>query len=135
MTITNPASNNRILDSLPDGIRSALLNYAHEAGLAPQSVIELVIIRFLELDVALLKNRQPSSNDTSLLADLPASLHVPIRQYASDTEVPSEFVIELAIAHFLDPDSVTFDDCRIRVQRNLVEQLKQQARNQAITAA
>lgn len=44
-------------------------------------------------------------------------------------------MIELAIAHFLDPDSVTFDDYRIRVQRNLVEQLKQQPRNQAIAAA
>ena len=135
MTITNPASNSRILDSLPDSIRTALLSYVRETGLSPQSVVELIIIRFLEIDAALLENRQFSSEDNGLLADLPAFLQIPIKQYANDTQVPPEFVIELAIAHFLDPDSVTFDDCRVSLQRNLVEQLKQEARNQAIRAA
>ena len=135
MTTTDSSSQTRILNSLPDDIQSAILAYSRETKLMPQSVIELVIARFLELDISLLENRQTPAQDTSLLTELPLLLETRIRQYANDTEVPPEFVIELAIAHFLDPDSVTFDDCRIRVQRNLVEWLKQHHKNQAATAA
>jgi hypothetical protein len=38
--------------------------------------------------------------------------------------MPAEFVVELAIAHFLNPDSVTFDDCQVGVRRDRVELLK-----------
>lgn len=134
MTTTDSSSQTRILNSLPDDIQSAILAYSRETELIPQSVIELVIARFLELDVSLLENRQTPVQDTSLLTELPLLLETRIRQYANDTEVPPEFVIELAIAHFLDPDSVTFDDCRIRVQRDLVDLLKQYQKNQAAAA-
>ena len=135
MTNTDSSSQTRILNSLPDDIQSAILAYSCETELTPQSVIELMIARFLELDVSLFENRQTPAEDTGLFAELPLFLESRIRQYANDAEVPPEFVIELAIAHFLDPDSVTFDDCRIRVQRDLVEVLKQQHKDQAVTAA
>ena len=53
----------------------------------------------------------------------------------SRREIPSELVIELAIAHFLDPDSVTFDDCQMKVEQTSITWLKQYAGNTAATAA
>lgn len=49
--------------------------------------------------------------------------------------MPPEFVVELAIAHFLAPDSVTFDDCLIELQRDQVELLRRQKRARQATAA
>jgi hypothetical protein len=39
--------------------------------------------------------------------------------------MPSEFVVELAIDHFLDPDSMTYEDCQVGVGRSQVERLQQ----------
>lgn len=135
MTTTDLGPQTRILNSLPDEVQFSILAYSREAELTAQSVIELVIARFLEVNVSLLESRQSSIENTDLLAELPLFLESRVREYAEDTEVPPEFVVELAIAHFLDPDSVTFDDCRIRVQGDLVEWLKQQHKIQATTAA
>ncbi|MEM9161742.1 MAG: hypothetical protein AAGC54_01565 [Cyanobacteria bacterium P01_F01_bin.4] len=125
----------RIWNSLPDDIKSAVLTYARGAELVPRLVIEFMIARFLELDVTLLKSRQTLADDNTFLADLPLQLQTKVRQYAVDTEIPPEFVIELAIAHFLDPDSVTFDDCQISVRRDLVDWLEQCSQKQAVTTA
>ena len=133
--MTNSSPKTHILNSLPDDVQSVILTYSRETKIRPQSVIELMIARFLELDVSLLENRQTPAEDTGLLAELTLFLETKIRQYANDAEVPSEFVIELAIAHFLDPDSITFDDCRIKIQGDLVEWLKQNHKNRAATAA
>lgn len=135
MAIANSNSQSRILTSLPEQVQVAILNYGYEAGLSPHSVILFTIARFLELDTIQLDDRPTITDDTSLLADLPLSLQTKAKQYADETEVPPEFVIELSIAHFLDPDSVTFDDCRIRVQQGLIELLKQYAKDQEATAA
>lgn len=135
MAIANSNSQSRILTSLPEKVQAAMLTYGHEAGLSPHSVILFTIARFLELDTIQLDDRPTITDDTSLLADLPLSLQTKAKQYADKTEVPPEFVIELSIAHFLDPDSVTFDDCQIRVQQGLIELLKQYAKDQEATAA
>ena len=135
MTTTDSNPQTRILSPLPDEVQFAILAYSREAELQPQSVIELVIARFLEVNVSRLESRQSPVEDTDLLAELPLFLETEIRQYAEEAKAPPEFVIELAIAHFLDPDSVTFDDCRISVQGDLIEWLKQHRKNQATKVA
>ena len=54
---------------------------------------------------------------------------------AAEDEMPPELVVELAIAHFLDPESVTFDDCLVGLQHDQVKLLRQQKRDQQATAA
>ncbi|MEN8447586.1 MAG: hypothetical protein ABG776_21505 [Cyanobacteria bacterium J06555_13] len=44
-------------------------------------------------------------------------------------------MIELAISHFLDPDSVTFDDCQVKVEKSAIAWLNQYASGEATTAA
>ena len=128
-------TDDRILDSLPDEIRAAILTYANESGLSANAVIEGAIRHFLELDTSLNSELTRTAEDTSLLAALPPMLQSQVLQYAEHTEVPSELVIELAIAHFLDPDSVTFDDCQVKVEQTSIAWLKEYAGNEAVTAA
>jgi predicted transcriptional regulator len=135
MTTQHATPATRILSSLPREIQTAVSTYASEANLTPQAVIEYAISQFLELDTTLTGDGQFDADDASLLAELPQQLQNQARQYAQVTEMPPEFVIELAIAHFLDPDSVTFDDCRIKVQQGSIEWLKQHAQAPSVTAA
>ncbi|MEL6322576.1 MAG: hypothetical protein AAFQ57_18340, partial [Cyanobacteria bacterium J06626_14] len=90
------ATDDRILDSLPDEIRAAILTYANESGLSANAVIEGAIRHFLELDTSLNSELTRTAEDTSLLAALPPMLQSQVLQYAEHTEVPSELVIELA---------------------------------------
>jgi len=129
---TPPAD--RILDSLPDDIRAAILTYAHESELTANAVIEGALKHFLALDTSLGNEATMTAEDTSLLAVLPPILQSQAIQYAEKTEIPSELVIELAIAHFLDPDSVTFDDCEVKVEKTSIAWLKEYA-DAAATAA
>jgi predicted transcriptional regulator len=135
MTTQHLTPSTRILNSLPREIQAAILTYASEAGLTPQAVIEYAIAQFLELDTTLTDDEPFNADETSLLAELPQSLQNQARQYAETAEMPPEFVIELAISHFLDPDSVTFDDCRVKVQQGAIEWLKRAADNSSVTAA
>ena len=125
----------RILESLPDDIRAAVLTYASESELTSNSVIEGALKHFLELDTSLSCGTTRAAKDTSLLASLPPAIQSQAIQYAEQTEIPSELVIELAIAHFLDPDSVTFDDCQVKVEQTSITWLKQYAGKEAATAA
>jgi len=127
-------TDNRILDSLPDDIGAAILTYARESGLSANAVIEGALKHFLELDTALDNEATITVEDTSLLAVLPPILQSQAIQYAEKIEIPSELVIELAIAHFLDPDSVTFDDCQVKVEKTSIAWLKEYA-DAAATAA
>lgn len=111
MHTSNSGNQTRIFTSLPDAVQEAIIAYADEASLLPQAVIEFAIANFLELDSMPTDDRQSHTEDDNLLADLPTFLRAEIQQYATETEMPVEFVVELAIAHFLDPDSVTFNDC------------------------
>lgn len=111
------------------------MTYASESSLTPHAVIEGAIKHFLGLDTSLSGKSVSAADDASLLAVLPPVLQSQAKQYAHKTEIPPEFVIELAIAHFLDPDSVTFDDCRVKVQQGSIEWLKQYADEVAVTAA
>lgn len=62
-------------------------------------------------------------------------LHVYTRvQYAEKTKIPPELVIELAIAYFLDPDSMTFDDYQVRVEKSSIIWLKEYADASATAA-
>jgi hypothetical protein len=57
------------------------------------------------------------TSDTSTLKNildyLPERIRQAIEEYSKENQLPPELVIELAIAHFLDVDSVTFNDCTI----------------------
>ena len=60
----------------------------------------------------------------NILDYLPERIKQAIEEYSKETQLPPELVIELAIANFLDVDSVTFDDCRIDSPGVLREQNK-----------
>lgn len=135
MTPPESPTDERILESLPDDIRAAVLTYASESELTANAVIEGALKHFLELDTSLNSGTTRTAKGTSLLAALPSVLQSQAIQYAEQTEIPSELVIELAIAHFLDPDSVTFDDCQVKVEQTSITWLKQYAGSAAATAA
>jgi predicted transcriptional regulator len=135
MTTQHSTPATRILSSLPGDIQTAISAYASESNLTPQAVIEYAISQFLELDTTLTDDGQFEADGSSLLAELPHRLQNQARQYAQVADMPPEFVIELAISHFLDPDSVTFDDCRVKVQQGAIEWLKRSADSPSATAA
>ncbi|MEL6556443.1 MAG: hypothetical protein AAFQ63_23760 [Cyanobacteria bacterium J06621_11] len=135
MTSHDPKTDERILQSFPDNIRAAILTYAHESELTATAVIEGALQHFLELDTSLSGEPISAAEDTSLLSALPPVLQGQAIEYAEKTEIPAALIIELAIAHFLDPDSVTFDDCQVKVQQNSIAWLKQYAGGEAATAA
>ena len=127
--MTSPATptDERILDSLPNDIRVAIETYANETGLSANAVIEGAINHFLSLDTSLSSSTARTAEETSLLSSLPPVLQSQAIAYAEQTELPAELVIELAIAHFLDPDSVMFDDCQVKVEQTSIAWLKQYA--------
>lgn len=135
--MTSPVTpkDKRILDSLPNNIRMAIETYAKETGLSANAVIEGAIKHFLSLDTSLSSATMRTAEETSLLSSLPPVLQSQAIAYAEQTELPAELVIELVIAHFLDPDSVTFDDCQVKVEQTSIAWLKQYANNEAATAA
>lgn len=134
MTLQTPPTDERILDSLPDEIRVAILTYADESEISANAVIEGAIKHFLSLDASLNGEVANTVEDASLLSSLPPILQSQAISYAEQTEIPAELVIELAIAHFLDPDSVTFDDCQVKVEQNSIAWLKQYAGETATAA-
>jgi hypothetical protein len=98
--------------------------YANAANLLPDAVIQFAIAHFLELNYISPNTKQNPPKAGNVLDDFPGSLRYEIRNYAVGREMPPEFVVELAIAHFLDPDSVTFDDCQVGLQRDRIELLR-----------
>jgi hypothetical protein len=60
----------------------------------------------------------------NILDYLPERIKQAIEEYCTYSQLSPELVIELAIAHFLDVDSVTFDDCQIDSPGKLREQNK-----------
>lgn len=124
MNIHDLTTDNRILRSLPDNIYAAILVYANELGRSPHVVIEGAIKHFLDLDTSLNKDIVSAVDDTSLLTVLPIDLQSLVIQYADKNEMPAELVIELAITHFLDPNSVAFDDYQFKVQQDSIKWLQ-----------
>ena len=59
-----------------------------------------------------------------ILNHLPTNIREALEAYAEETDLPVEFVIEMAIASFLDVDAVTFSDCRIDSPGRLREQIE-----------
>jgi hypothetical protein len=55
---------------------------------------------------------------------LPTNIREALEAYATDCDMPVEFVIELAIASFLDVDSTTFADCRTDSPGRLRERIE-----------
>ncbi|NER24362.1 MAG: hypothetical protein F6J86_40920 [Symploca sp. SIO1B1] len=78
-------------------------------------------------------DRHNQNASGSILDELPAALRIEIENYAAEDELPPEFVVELAIAHFLDPDSMTFDDCQTGLQQDQLALLRLEKRERAIT--
>ena len=115
MTPQEIPTDERILESLPDDIRAAVLTYVSESELTANAAIEGMLKHFLELDTSLSRGTARTAKPTSLLAILSPVIQSQAIQYAEQTEIHSELVIELAITHFLDSDSVTFDDCQVKV--------------------
>jgi hypothetical protein len=59
-----------------------------------------------------------------ILNHLPTNIREALETYAKETDLPVEFVIEMAIATFLDIDAVTFSDCQIESPGRLREQVE-----------
>jgi hypothetical protein len=59
-----------------------------------------------------------------ILSHLPDNIREALEAYAQETDLPIEFVIEMAIAAFLDIDAVTFQDCRTESPGRLREQIE-----------
>lgn len=124
MLASNLNTQIRLFESLPRQIQTAMVAYANAADLSPAAVIEAALSFFLELSVQPIHEPPSSIEAGSILAELPVAFQTAIAQYAIANKMPAEFVLELAIAHFLDPDSVTFEDCQVGVQRERLELLK-----------
>lgn len=60
----------------------------------------------------------------SIVNYLPANIREALEAYAADTGMPLKFIIEMAIASFLDVDSTTFADCRTDSPGRLREQIE-----------
>lgn len=92
----------------------------------PYAVIEFALIHFLDLTSKTTDEVVPANvlnDENTYLSELPAFIRVAIAEYATRNDMPPEFVVELAIAHFLDPDSITFDDCQVVLVRDRLELL------------
>ena len=48
----------------------------------------------------------------AFLAALPEKIQRALITYAEEVDYPVEAVLEIAIAGFLDPDSISFGDCK-----------------------
>jgi len=129
MLAQNLATQLRLFDSLPRRIQLAIVGYANATQLSPATVIKYALTHFLDFKSQATDAAVSCAEDDSLLSELPPALQIATGQYATENEMPPDFVVELAIAHFLDPDSMTFDDCQISVQRDQVERLKQHFAN------
>lgn len=142
MLTSNFNTQSRIFDSLPERVQEAIAAYADAADILPDAMIQFAIAHFLELEYIPPDTKKNPPKTGNVLDDLPGSLRHEIRNYAVEQEMPPEFVVELAfakrlqrrIAHFLDPDSVTFDDCQVGLQRDRIELLRhqQQVQQQAV---
>jgi predicted transcriptional regulator len=128
-----------ILEFFPPSIRSVIGTYGQMTDASPEAVVETAIVEFLEIDwLSYLAHRVDSPNRQTayqILDLIPLNLRAAIDEYASETEMPSEFVVELAIAHFLDPDSMTYEDCQVGIGRAQVERLKQKREQPARNVA
>lgn len=135
MSISNPNTKSQIFNSLPQKVQSAIVAYAESAELSPDLVITFAIAHFLELESIPVYDTQSHTESSSILDDLPTSLKTEIENYAAEDDMPPEFVVELAIAHFLDPDSMTFDDCQTGLQQDRLELLKLQKSDRLVIVA
>jgi hypothetical protein len=68
------------------------------------------------------------TKDISALKDilnhLPPNIREALEEYAIASEMPIEFVVEMAISAFLDLDSTTFADCRTDSPGQMREQIE-----------
>ena len=81
MPTSNPNTQSRIFESLPERVQSAIIAYANEAELSINVVITFAIAQFLELESVPVDNRQSHPEDNSILDDLPALLRSEIKNY------------------------------------------------------
>lgn len=135
MLTSASTAHSRLFGSLPERVQAAIADYANTAEVSIDVVILVAIAHFLELEFVPSADPQHDAEASSILNELPSRLQSEIENYAAEDGMPPEFVVELAIAHFLDPDSVTFEDCLIGVQRSRVELLRQYKRDRQISAA
>jgi len=133
MPISNADTESQIFHSLPEKVQLAIRAYAESAGLSPDVVIVFAIAHFLELESIPWQDSHNQNASGNILDQLPAALRIEIEQYAAEDELPPEFVVELAIAHFLDPDSMTFDDCQTGLQQDQLALLRLEKHERAIT--
>jgi predicted transcriptional regulator len=137
--LSEPINTRSILEFFPPSIRSVIETYGQITDSSSETVVEIAIAEFLEIDwLSHLTHRvdAPNRQATYQILDLiPLNLRAAIDEYANETEMPSEFVVELAIAHFLDPDSMTYEDCQVGIGRAQVERLKQKREQAAKNVA
>jgi hypothetical protein len=126
----------RIFAFLPEQVKNSLQTYAESAGVPVFAVITFAFSTTLCLDPVLADGPAETEDELDPLAELPEGLQTALRQYLQeDPEMPVEFLVELAIAHFLDPDCNTFNDCVIWPQREQLELFKEAVAQRSILAA
>lgn len=113
----------QIWDDYPDPVKKVIEFYSLATSLSPQHAIEYAIACFVGID------RKPSDIDRLSIEEGEISGFSPyiqkgINSHALTIEYPPEAVVEMAIASFLDPDAVTFDDCLPGIDRDKVDRLK-----------
>jgi predicted transcriptional regulator len=127
--LSESANTHSISEFFPPSIRSVIETYGQMTDASPETVVETAIVEFLEIDwLSHLAHRVDAPNRQAayqILDLIPLNLRAAIDEYANEVEMPSAFVVELAIAHFLDPDSMTYEDCQVGIGRAQVERLKQ----------
>jgi hypothetical protein len=135
--LSESSNTHSILEFFPPSIRSVIKTYGQITDSSPETVVEMAIAEFLEIDwLSHLAHRIDSPNRQAayqILDLIPLNLRAAIDEYANETEMPSEFVVELVIAHFLNPDSMTYEDCQIGIGRAQVERLKQKREQTSYT--
>lgn len=60
----------------------------------------------------------------TILGVLPSKISSALVEYAESIDYPVEFVLEMAIAGFLDLDAMTFSDCRVASPGRLREKIE-----------
>lgn len=75
----------------------------------------------------LLPDRLSPNAANQFVEALPSHIREAVLAYSEETEYPVEAVLEMAIAFFLDMDSMGFDDCRAETPGQLRNRLEMMA--------
>lgn len=122
MTAFQTLAKSQIFESFPARIQASLTTYAEETGLPVFAVVTFAISHSLNLPPLFLS--EPMQNGVGILSELPVEIQQKVQEYVVDDPMPSELVVEMAVASFLDYDAVTFRDCKPWVNQERIDLIK-----------